>query len=278
MKKIMFNDRFGLTNAVLSGRKTMTRRIINGDFETIKSFSANYEWIFVGETKDGDSVELKPAFEVGEVVAVAQPYKSIPWNCIPINWLGKVEKMSGYTNKMFVKAEYMPEQIRIMSVNAQRIQDICDEDCIKEGVYHECYQPYYTYFGSAEKNCPVGWNNPKGAFADLFDKVCGRGTWKRNPWVWGYEFELVKEKRKMRPKIIYVEITDGKNLSIVGENYPFAEVYVKKADLETEIEKYKEETGIGLDAYSMGFENGKAEICNRILSFINTMLEEPVKE
>lgn len=28
MKKIMFNDRFGLTQAVLEGRKTMTRRIV----------------------------------------------------------------------------------------------------------------------------------------------------------------------------------------------------------------------------------------------------------
>lgn len=28
MKKIMFNDKFGLTQAVLEGRKTMTRRII----------------------------------------------------------------------------------------------------------------------------------------------------------------------------------------------------------------------------------------------------------
>lgn len=27
MKKIMFNDRFGLTQSVLEGRKTMTRRI-----------------------------------------------------------------------------------------------------------------------------------------------------------------------------------------------------------------------------------------------------------
>lgn len=27
MKKIMFSDKFGLTEAVLSGRKTMTRRI-----------------------------------------------------------------------------------------------------------------------------------------------------------------------------------------------------------------------------------------------------------
>ena len=82
----------------------------------------------------------------------------------------------------------------------------------------------------------------------------------------------------MRPKRIYVGISDGKNLSIVGENYPFAEVYVKKADLETEIEKYKEETGIGLNAYSMGFENGKAKICNRLLSIINSMIEETVKE
>ena len=29
MKKIMFNDRYGLTKAVLKGRKTMTRRIVN---------------------------------------------------------------------------------------------------------------------------------------------------------------------------------------------------------------------------------------------------------
>ena len=28
MKKIMFNDRFGLTDAVLDGKKTMTRRLV----------------------------------------------------------------------------------------------------------------------------------------------------------------------------------------------------------------------------------------------------------
>lgn len=30
-KKIMFNDKYGLTQAVLSGRKTMTRRIVKGN-------------------------------------------------------------------------------------------------------------------------------------------------------------------------------------------------------------------------------------------------------
>ena len=29
MKKIMFNDKYGLTKAVVEGRKTQTRRILN---------------------------------------------------------------------------------------------------------------------------------------------------------------------------------------------------------------------------------------------------------
>ncbi len=32
MKKIMFNDKYGLTQAVLEGRKTQTRRIISKEF------------------------------------------------------------------------------------------------------------------------------------------------------------------------------------------------------------------------------------------------------
>lgn len=36
MKKIMFNDEYGLTDAVLQGRKTMTRRIVT-DTEEIRA-------------------------------------------------------------------------------------------------------------------------------------------------------------------------------------------------------------------------------------------------
>ena len=32
MQKIMFNDRYGLTQAVIEGRKTMTRRLIPNEF------------------------------------------------------------------------------------------------------------------------------------------------------------------------------------------------------------------------------------------------------
>lgn len=35
-------------------------------------------------------------------------------------------------------------------------------------------------------------NTQREAFAILIDKVSGRGTWERNPWVVVCEFELVK--------------------------------------------------------------------------------------
>ena len=59
MKKIMFNDRYGLTEAVLAGRKTMTRRIVPDGTPL-----GNWE-----------ETEKMSRFKVGEVVAVAQSYK-----------------------------------------------------------------------------------------------------------------------------------------------------------------------------------------------------------
>lgn len=67
MKKIMFNDRYGLTDAVIEGRKTMTRRIIipQPDF-----LSDNFGW---AKRNNGDVI--LPKYGVGEVVAVAQSYE-----------------------------------------------------------------------------------------------------------------------------------------------------------------------------------------------------------
>lgn len=33
---------------------------------------------------------------------------------------------------------------------------------------------------------------PQGAYSYLIDKISGKGTWERNPYVFVYDFELVK--------------------------------------------------------------------------------------
>ena len=61
MKKIMFSDAFCLTQAVLNGTKTMTRRVLRDNVPL-----GNWE----------DTQKHLP-YKVGEVVAIAQSYKSI---------------------------------------------------------------------------------------------------------------------------------------------------------------------------------------------------------
>lgn len=193
MKKIMFNDRYGLTQAVIEGRKTMAMMLIN-----IKSTSDVQVRIFAGYVqiigRSGDvCAEKKLSYKVGEVVAVAQRYQDIfdYSNCVnPYAWEDD-DKPSGWTNKMLTKAELMPHQIRITGIKCERLQDISEEDCMKEGILGDVeYDKYEVYglFGNSDD----GFDTPREAFASLIDKVSGRGTWKRNPWVVAYGFELVK--------------------------------------------------------------------------------------
>lgn len=197
----MFNDRYGLTQAVIEGRKTMTRRLIN-----LNSTSDVQVRIFAGYVqiigRSGNvCVEKKLSYKVGEIVAVAQRYEDVeelsyllrdPFSETYFEEVN-IGDEPGYRNKMFVKSELMPHQIRITGIRCVRLQDISDEDCMKEGIREDSFpieNPYY--FGDAKEGGLVHFGTPREAFAMLIDKVSGRGTWGLNPWVVVYEFELVK--------------------------------------------------------------------------------------
>lgn len=188
MKKIMFNDAYGLTKAVLEGRKTMTRRIISAQIHE-RAFAYRHE--YYADTLDAISeeealLEFSP-FKPGEVVAVAQSYGEIG--------LAAHIYEPGWNNKMFVRAELMPHQIRITNVRVERLQDISDEDCFKEGIYEKTLCPPgdidYFYHSEPTSKWEV-YPSAREAFAALIDKVSGKGTFDSNPWVFVYEFELVK--------------------------------------------------------------------------------------
>lgn len=226
MKKIMFNDCYGLTDAVIEGRKTMTRRLIDPmpkDCASVHKNCWGADWsdepMSLVVDRDtggiyckycGNGVRLhdggyhyKTKYKVGEVVAVAQNYFSTydesKWeNGIWYNEFADgsdITNHAGWLNKMLVKAEYMPHQIRITGIHCERLQDISDEDCFREGFSESWYESTdTTTYGYADekKGTAVEFDTPRKAFAALIDKVSGRGTWASNPWVVVYEFELVK--------------------------------------------------------------------------------------
>lgn len=218
MKKIMFNDKFSLTQAVLDGRKTMTRRIIEIDecvrfpiirFRPLENWEkkvVNPNYVFNGHVYAVyNELDLlchlvKPRYEIGEVVAIAQSYKdsgyspdSLDRHPKDLSIRGLMKNSAGWNNKMFVKSYACKHHIKITNVKVERLQDISDEDCLKEGIIHA-----YTdnngikrYHTPHTKRGYLSTDVAQQAFSFLIDKVSGKGTWESNPFVFAYEFVLV---------------------------------------------------------------------------------------
>lgn len=207
MKKIMFNDFFGLTEAVLSGRKTQTRRIIpKSVLDKADDYRVEYYNGALAGISEKEAIEqlyfaekrLKLPYKVGEVVAVAQAYKDIACGALyddlkEIVRNRKPETLAGWTNKMFVRADLMPSRIRITNVRVERLQDISDEDCIKEGIeWDHKAQRFYVRYDSKMHSRMWFANSPRETYSALIDSISGKGTWGSNPYVFVYDFELVK--------------------------------------------------------------------------------------
>ncbi len=207
----MFNDRYGLTKAVIESRKTMTRRLADpkSKYEELRLWQPCIEMEFglYGYTENDGWEYIEPYYFVGEVVAVAQSYRDVCASGFEPNAailrLFEDQRLASWSNKMFVKAELMPHQIRITGIKCERLQDISDAGCMKEGVVGGIIGYYVpgikckdwskeSYVDTEDGRTWKLFPTPREAFASLIDKVSGRGTWKRNPWVVVYEFELVK--------------------------------------------------------------------------------------
>lgn len=204
----MFNDDYGLTQAVLDGRKTMTRRIIKCPRtfrgEWVAGFNVHirqsdkkivdYPCMYDADGREFDGGEILPKYKIGEVVAIAQSYKDAGYDTHDtFGECRSIGSYPGWKNKRFVKAEYMPRHISITNIKIERLQDISDEDCLKEGIYEDSGDDEFppSIFYEFEGNKDDGFDTPREAFAALIDKISGRGTWNNNLYTFAYEFELI---------------------------------------------------------------------------------------
>jgi len=191
----MFNDKYCLTELTLLSSKTMTRRTvpqkIYGEWKTSES-ALTFEEYAIQNSR----------FKVGEIVAIAMSYEDILELMIKKKGgYGEEERYfeekytttNGWSNKMFVKAEEMLHYIQITGMRCERLQDIPEEECLREGImqfgspFHEDRTEDFSYLGSKEH-----FATAKEAFASLIDHVSKKGTWKTNPYVIAYDFKIVK--------------------------------------------------------------------------------------
>lgn len=196
----MFNDKYGQTKDVLEGRKTQERKIIKMPDYDEEYLDTAFDWDF----RESVIIDRYAMYKDGEIVAVAQCYKDLGYREFDLDICpndyktarGTLGQSKGWNNKMFVRADACKHLIRITDLRIERLQEISDEDCLKEGVRLIKENIISQSFGFEGKYEIVGdfpiYDTPQAAYAHLTDKINGKGTWESNPYVFVYDFKLIK--------------------------------------------------------------------------------------
>ena len=191
MKGICFVE--PLFHAVIEGRKTQTRRIIKpqpvffGNVKYTVSQLSNGK-IIVHDDYDEDNMleSLTPRYSVGEMVYLKEPYHVDNDGFIYYNYAPHIvmdyEPLK-WQNKLFMPERAARYFIEITEVRVERLNEISDDDCIKEGIFE-----HHSFTWDDEHYYP----SPREAYAALIDKINGKGTWESNPYVFVYDFKFLK--------------------------------------------------------------------------------------
>jgi hypothetical protein len=209
MKGICFKE--PLFYKVVKGEKTQTRRIIP---EKIVDDYYNYDDWCLSVTPPDIPCEReyeqeyfmkKHKYLIGEIVYLKEPYlyeydreekgykyyyKFSTADILELKVIGVDIK---WKNKLFMPESAARYFIKITGVRAERLQDISEEDCIREGIIpsFSLAGGHWHYFIPDKPDEP--YHSPIDAYAAFINKINGNGTWEKNPWVWVYDFELINK-------------------------------------------------------------------------------------
>ncbi|MFS7382266.1 hypothetical protein AB6870_09300 [Rahnella inusitata] len=219
-RPILFNAE--MVQAILSGRKTQTRRVIKPQPSSgVRKSVLVKSGVEDGHGRElvcplgqpGDHLWVREAFRMAKSLDIYSPsnvaelsinagYKN-PWAPIQFEADGfRAGKWSGFDTPPVVTEPgklrpslHMPRwasriQLEISNVGVQRLQDISSGDAVREGICQlqasgrYCINPGDQYFGGAS-------HSAKEVYSWLWESIYGEGSWQANPWVWVIEFERV---------------------------------------------------------------------------------------
>lgn len=127
------------------------------------------------------SADFKPVFH-GWTLGVTDKVME-DWQELNGNWVGR-----SYFEKKWRPSIHMPRSVAriildITDVRVERLQDITEEDAVREGVTPGDGSPVNGF----QTESPY---SATAAFAGLWESINGPGSWDANPWVWAIAFRL----------------------------------------------------------------------------------------
>lgn len=190
--------------AILDGRKTQTRRLVNKDI--VNGFDLERDgsiYMYVDQAT-GDSYmpeEICP-YQIGDILWVRETWAKISdWTIVdpevglPDGYIYKADWGCGVEHPRWKPSIHMPREaarifLEVTEVRVERLQEISGRDVLAEGA------------DNGKSNPAMGerWENmQRMAFQELWDSIYSkRGFgWEQNPWVWVISFKRVERQGKV---------------------------------------------------------------------------------
>lgn len=183
-----------MVQALLAGKKTQTRRIVNSKWLPLveEVLRCNGKWIF--EAMDYDLTT--PYGNIGDLLYVRETITHGGYEGAPLTYAadGKHSKYEWpvHWKKHCMPSIHMPRwasrlTLEITDIRIERLQDISDADAKAEGVELEISEGRFNCVGD-KYVMPYGIK-----FMHLWKSINGKDSWAANPWVWVVEFHVHKK-------------------------------------------------------------------------------------
>ena len=196
-KPILFNT--DMVRAILEDRKTATRRLVKQNVDTIvnSKFHKKYP-----EIPDKQIIEklCKPPFEKGDILYVRETWSEWTDGYVYKAWSSPFPQQGEASIMKWHPSIHMPREaarifLKVKDVRVERLQDITEEQVIREGIHYDKCPDGFTWKSQTSMvNC---YTSAKGAFEALWHSTINRDDfdkygWDANPWVWVIEFERIE--------------------------------------------------------------------------------------
>jgi len=175
-----------MVNAIREGRQTMTRRVVkpnpyDGAF-VLQEGSDGTLWPYrsvdgeTAGTRNSDELEIplpSPYGVPGDRLWVRETFSSTPDG--HVHYRATDQALGPWRPSIFMARWASRITLEVTAIRVERLQEITEEDCIKEGIDYTI--PHHGV-------CALG-----DIFEQLWDRINGKKyPWSSNPWVWVISF------------------------------------------------------------------------------------------
>ncbi|MCK9209217.1 MAG: hypothetical protein M0P61_00135 [Ignavibacteriaceae bacterium] len=191
---ILFSNE--MVKAILEGRKTQTRRMNKLDY--INENPGRWKYAGIGgleenpkhyfEISSGKHSVYCPYGKIGDQLWVRETFGTDFFGTIYYkadDLFVPVGAKAKWKPSIFMPRKASRIQLEIVNIVVERLNNISGVDCIAEGIDKELCKDYN------HDNIFLDEEAAKEYYQELWEKINGKGSWEKNPWVWKIEFKRI---------------------------------------------------------------------------------------